>query len=433
MSKATDDAFAEAGEYETMPSWFGSKRSWESAETNRLNSAHWSKADDASINVWLQDQLETLRMRAIYESRNNGIMLGMQSTHADDIVGQDGPTLQVQSDDDRYNTALERTWQDWFAAPTTRPNVSGAALLKLWIRNLWKCGEFVGRMVTMPGADGPVALRLWPCHPRRLATPATMVGNDSIVMGIQFDEYSRPVRYWIDDQVGMGTNGAPQSSTPYPSDLVIHEFVLEEEDQVRGVPLSATGLQTAADLRDYDDQVQDAARQIADQSALLYTDHPDADFFNMPESAEIERRSIRMVPARLDVTTYRRATGCIQAWLSGSERSTGALNRLVDEVAKEGRFSVPALRRRPERVAYLWTWPQLDDVEPYKTAKANETDLTTKVKTLTEILASKKKTLSQHIEELRREREAFEEAGLPLPEWMNEANQVAEAAMLTEA
>lgn len=474
MSKdAQIDRVAADVVYQSHPAWMkASSRYWETAETTRLNSAHWTYADDESINTWLVEQLPTLRQRSIYESRQNGIILGMINTHADDIVGQDGPTLQVQSDDERYNSALEDIWREWFAAPTQRTNISGAVLLKLWIRNLWKCGEFLARLATIEDAEGPVQMRLLPIHPRRLKTPADVAADANVVMGIRFDQYGRPAQYFIEDQAAMGTGASTLMSTPYPPDLIVHEFMLEEEDQVRGVPLQATGLQSSADLRDYDDQVQDAARQIADQSALLYTEHPDAQFFAAPESAEIERRTIRMLPpgwkpftyqatqppvqypdyraerqlelgrpvgmprllvrldaskhswasARLDMTTYRRAVACIQAWLSGSEKSTGILSRLVDEVAREARFSVPDLSNRPDNIVYQWTWPQIDDVEPVKTQQANQIGLTAGTMTLTDVLTNRKKTLRTHIEEMRREREEFEAAGLPLPSWMTGAS-----------
>lgn len=76
------------------------------------------------------------------------------------------------------------------------------------------------------------------------------------------------------------------------------------------------------------------------------------------------------------------------------------------------------MRRRPEQVTYAWTWPQLEDVEPVKTAQAHQIQLSTGEYTLTELLAARKKTLTAHLEELRREREAFEAYGLPLPTWL---------------
>jgi hypothetical protein len=455
------------------------QRYFESAELTRLNSAHWTYAQDVSINDWLVSQLATIRARAIYESRNNGIVLGMINTHAEDVVGQDGPTLQIQSSDGAYNEAGERVWRDWFAAPTQRPNVSGASLLKLWVRNLWRCGEFLARIITLPDQEGPVGLRLLPIHPRRLAS---LFGDSNIIMGIRFDSLNRPSQYYITEQ-SLSLSGAVQSTTaiPYPPDLIIHEFILEEEDQVRGVPLLNTAIQPSADLRDYDDQIQDAARQSADQHGMLYTVNPNVEPYTMPETTDIERRTYKMAPpgwqpfvypatmppvqypdyrgerqlefgrpasmprllvrldaskhswasARLDMTTYRRSVACLQAWLSGSEKSVGVLNRLVDEVLREARFSVPELRDRPLDVIYQWTWPQIDDVEPEKTESANQIGLTNATLTLTDVLTRKKKTLRTHVEEMRRERETFKLAGVDPPPWMK--GEEAEESVATES
>lgn len=458
-----------APRYQAMPAWMAG-RYFESAETSRLNEAHWGYADDVSVNVWLASQLATIRSRATYEARQNGTVLGMIGTHADDIVGQDGPTLQVISDDSGYNTALESLWREWFANPTPRPNVSGASLLKLWIRSLWKCGEFLGQIVTDSKADGPVKMRIKPVHPRRLGTPAQYAADSSMFMGIRFDTLGRPTQYHLADSTVSGQQFSV-NYTPVPADLVVHEFVLEEEDQARGIPWLNTGLSPAADLRDYDDQVQDAARQSADQHGMLYAEASDnLPVWTIPESTTIERRTYKMCPpgwkpfvypavqppvqypdyraerqrelgrpvgmplmmirldcarynfssARLETQNYYRAVAGLQCWLSGTQRSTGTLNRLVDEVAREGRFSVPAIRRRPAVVAYQWTWPSRPHVDPQKEAGAEETALTTRTLTLTDALAARGRDLETHVETLRREREVLVAAGLPLPAWMQE-------------
>lgn len=452
--------------YVSQPSW--NARRWEAAETTRLNQAHWLYAQDESINAWLSEQLSTLRARSTYEAKQNGMVLGMINTYTDILVGSDGPMLQVISDDDAYNDALENVWQDWFSRPTPRPNVSGAALLKLWIRGLWKCGEFLAQILTDPMADGPVQMRVKPIHPRRLATPPELSGNSNCFMGVEYDDLGRPIRYYLQDQQGIGTGWGLTNYSRIPADLIIHEYLFEEEDQGRGVPWLTTALSPSGDLRDYDDQVQDAARQMADQSMILYAEGPDVDPVLVPETSTIERRSIRMAPpgwrpfvynaaqppvqypdyraerqrelgrpqsiplllirldsskhswssARVDLQPFKLALASIQTWLSGSEKSYGTLNRLVDEVAREARFRIPALRRRPLKVHYQWTWPQLPYVDPQKEKTAEETGLRNMTGTLTGALAAQGTTLESHIVTLRREREALEEAGLPLPAWM---------------
>jgi lambda family phage portal protein len=463
ISPATDQ------QWESLPSWMdGGKRRFESANTNRLNSAHWTYAADESVNAWLVSQLSTMRARAIYETKQNGMLKGMLNTHADDIVGPNGPTLQVISEDPDYNAALEALWTEWFKAPTPRPNVSGASLLKLWVRSLWKCGEFLGQIVTDNEADGPIKMRIKPIAPRRLGSPGSLAGDSQTFMGIQFDSFDRPTRYWIASGSASGINWMTEYA-PVPADLIIHEFMLEEEDQARGIPWLDTAVQPSADLRDYDDQVQDAARQMADACGFFETDKDDVATWPTPESVTVERRTFKTAPpgwklasypatqppvqypvyraerqrefgrpvgmplmmirldaskynyssARLETQNYYRAVSGLQYWISGTPQNTGTLSRLVDELVKEARFSIPELRNRPAAVQYQWTWPSRPHVDPTKEANAEATSLTTGTLTFQDALAARGRDIETHIEMMRRARTMFEEAGLPFPAWMS--------------
>lgn len=451
---------------EAVPAW-GFRR-WEIGDTDRLNQGHWTYAADESLNSWLSTQLPTIRGRATYETKNNGILKGMIATHAEDIVGQDGPMLQVLSDDDRYNEALEELWRQWFYCPTHLPNISGASMLKLWVRALWKQGSFLAQIITDERADGPVKLRVRPMHTRRLGTPAQLAGNPLVFHGVEYDTIGRPARYWIQQQQGIGTGYVNVNAyDPVPADLVIHEYIRDEEDQGLGDPWVSPSLQAVADLRDYDDTVQDAARQLADNTPVLKATGTDVQTWTNPETFTRERRVVPMLPpgweaqwpvatqpaaqypdyrgermrefgrpvgmplmlirldsskhnyssARFDSQVYDRAAEGIQCWLSGSEHSYGTLNRLLDEIAKEGRFSVPDLRVRPPRVAYEWTWPKRPHVDPTKEASAEQISLSTGTTTELDALASRGTTLERHIAKKVRIAQAYAAAGLPQPSY----------------
>lgn len=451
-------------QYETMPQWMAS-RHWESAETTRLNEAHWSYAiqSDRPLNDWLSDQLTTVRGRTIYESRQNGTISGMVSTLADDVVGPDGPTLEIQSDNQAFNDAAEAVWHQWFQAPTFRPNVSGAMLLRLWVKNLPRCGEFLAQIATDQTADGPVKMRLRPKHARDLQTPLDSTGDGRFILGVQFEtiDLDRPLRYWF---ARSSNNGYSTEIEPWPVDLVIHEFMLEEEGQARGYPWLTPSLTPAADLRDYDDQVQDAARLMADQACLLYNQNPEEQWAS-PEETTFERRTIKMAPpgwtpfllnaaqppvqypdyraerqreigrpmsmplmimrldaskhnyssARFDGQSWARFVQFVQLFLSGTEKSRGTLNRLVDLVLAEARFAIPELRNRPPKVVYDWTWPVRPHVDPQKEGNATQIRLNTCQSSLTEERAAQGRSIDSLISSLVKEKEKFEKAGLPLP------------------
>lgn len=291
-----------------------------------------------------------------------------------------------------------------------------------------------------------------------------MTGDPNVFMGIRFDALlGRPSTYYFQESQSLPTRfAALRPTTPVPADLVIHEFTIDEEDQARGIPWCNTGLQPSADLRDYDAQVMDAARLMADQSTLLYSDHPDITPWEVPENSTYERRTIRMAPpawkpfvlpatqppvqypdfrgermrelgrqagmpllmvrmdasghnyssARLDTQGYARAVAGVQMWISGGESSYGTLNRLLDEIAIEGRFSIPGLRTRPLQVAYKWTWPTRPHVDRLKEAMADKVNLANQSATMTDVLASRGSTIESHFTTLARENKLKKKAGL---------------------
>ncbi len=478
-----------ADEFVTHSAWGHSQRGFESAETTRLNQAHWRDATDESVNSWLADRLPIIRARSAYERRQNAMLAGVVKSHADSIVGRSGPTLQVITEDAGYAEALERVWRQWFSAPTHLPNVSGSAWLKMNIRSLWDNGEYLAQIINDPQARGPVKMRLRPLSPRLLATPAPMTGQPNMFMGIRFDRLGRPTQYYVfapDGREGIGweTGVAAGNYRPIPPRLMIHEFLAEEPDQARGVPWSNPALIPAADLRDYDQHVGDAAEAMTDNAAVMVSNHLDAAFFDVPETMEVERRVMRMAPpgwdmkfapavqppvqypdyraerqrdfgrhvgmplvtvrmdasghnyssARLDTQAGAMADAGYQAWISGDAQNTGLLNRLVDLVATEARFSVPALSARPADVRYEWTWPVRPHVDPKKEAEAEAIGLQNLTVDLSDALAARGTSLDAHIEKLKRSKKLLVEADLPLPaEWVKSPSpQLADAVFEEE-
>ncbi len=433
-------------------------RRWEAADTNRLNKAHWAGVYSRSVNADLYRDLEILRTRAAYEAHNNPLVEGVISTHCVDLVGRDGPSLQVQTDDEAYNEALEALWRKWWLQPTLNPQVAGADLLRLWVRGLWINGEFLAQIVTGGQKGDPVRLRLHPIHPRRLATPPAQAGDADVVLGVRVTREGVPLQYWISDPKRYGAFTLSTGSfSPIPADMILHGFLHVEEDQQRGIPWLACCLQEVADLRDYDAQVLDAARAAADQAVLLHTKHPDAPYIEVNESTEIERRSISTLPpgweatqltpqqpstqyidyrcekmsaigrpvsmplmivrltsqkynyssARFDGQVYQRALKVLQAWMARQ-----SLNPLVDAIAREASLS-DALLERPEVVRYVWTWPGAPHVDPLKERNAEKVGLETGTLPYGDALAGQGKDLDTTIAQRAAENKKLIAAGLP--------------------
>jgi len=433
------------------------RRRWEAADTNRLNRAHWLNAQERSINLDLQEKLATLRARCAHEVSCNPMVEGVITTHTNDVVGKHGPTLQVQSSSTAYNEARERVWREFWARPDVNGKLSGTDLLRLWVRALWIYGEYLAELTVDPQAKGPVKTRLLALHASRLATPPGQAGGADTMLGVRLDANGKPLGYHIARALVTGRSSMGGSDEK-PAAKIIHGFRRTEPDQVRGCPWLAPSLQVIADLRDYDDQVLDAARSAADQAVLLYTDHLDAEYVCVNESEEIERRTVSTMPpgwkayqltpqqpstryieyreerhreigrpvdmplmsirldsrrynyssARFDGQGYARGLEVLQGWLG-----TETLDRLEELVAREATLAGVLPPPPPGEITREWNWPKRPHVDPKKEADAERISLENGTLTYTDALAARNKDLDTTIATRKREREKLEAAGLP--------------------
>lgn len=441
-------------------------RRWEAAQTDRLNSAHWKNVGEVNLNTINADlafDLPTLRSRCIYEAQNNPFVEGVIETHSTDVVGAGGPKLQVQSDSDKYNRGLEQIWADWFSMPDINGVLSGPEMLRLWVRQLWTCGEYLSQIVTDPAASGPVAMRLLDLHPARLISPPWTAADPFTVLGIRRTREGKPLEYFISDPLPFGAFTLSYGNfTSFDPRYILHEFKVVEPGQARGIPWLAPALPTISDLRDFDTQVLDAARAAADWSVYLYSDHPDAPFFNANESTQIERRTVSTLPpgwrpsevksehpaqnyldfrkerqreigrpvgmplmtvrlgsedhnyssARYDGKVYWRSLDVVQSGI-GSK----ALTRLAKLVAQEAELA-GALPKRPANARFDWTWQPPVKGDPEKEYEAYLAALEIGAMDLSDVAAEQGTDLETLIAKRKRTAEMLTVAGLPpAPFW----------------
>ena len=444
-------------------------RRWESAETTRLNSAHWSLVSDTSINNDLVEQLPSLRARCHWELQNNPMLAGVVATYTGDLVGPSGPNIEVESGSKEYDEWLEGHFRRWWRMPDLAGKLSGPEMVRVWMQQQWPDGEYFSQIVSDPEADGPVKIRLNNLHPRRIADPLGFIppSNAELIMGILRDLFGRPLTYYVSEENTVyGTLSPTLKSNAVPAAQMLHGFNQTEVDQARGAPWLASQLQVAADARDYGNQVMDAARAAADSGVFMATTDP-----NMPAAKidgnvtiDLERRRTDFMPpgwaphmlkpehpgttyfdflqeiyrqygrpigmplllvllsskginysgGRLDTQAYDRG---LMVMRSIPEKS---LTRLVELVAEEAELAdiaagkpVPA---RPDDVSISWGWQPRPHVDPAKEADAIVTLQESGNATVQDGLNRVNgRPVSTHIAMLQKEIEEYEIAGLVHP------------------
>lgn len=447
-------------------------RRWDAADTDRLNQAHWQKASGLDINTDLVTRLPELRKRIAYELGNNPLLRGMLQTHKTDLIGAHGPQLNItaltvkEETVDDYAKALEQVWDEWWADPCLNQDLSGVDLLRQHIEMLWQCGEFLTQFVTDAAIKGPIKTRLHPLHPGRIGAESwgvayTLTGTRDVVMGIERNKTGKAMFYHL-DETPPGMLFMAGNQRRLAARNIMHEFRRDEPGQIRGLPWIASGLQAIADLRDFDLQVLDAARQAADSGIILSTTGPDVTPLIVNEEVDVPRRRVTMAPpgwtphqmqanqpaanyveyrrerhrdlgrmvsmpsmiarmdssqhnfssARFDAQSYDRSNEEIAAWLTRC-----CMNKLVTMVEDEASKAGAIPKERPARVQAEWAWGARTHRagDPQKEAGAAKMRMDSKLTTLGDELALMGKDLETHLKRLQREAKLMKDAGL-LPE-----------------
>jgi capsid protein len=105
--------------------------------------------------------------------------------------------------------------------------------------------------------------------------------------GVEVDDNQQVIAYHVYDP------NNPMVKDVLKKEYTLHAYRRKFAMQRIGIPSLSSSLPTAADLRDYDDQVMDAARAAADYSIIMVTDHPDSQFSTPAQTTVPVRRRTR--------------------------------------------------------------------------------------------------------------------------------------------
>lgn len=222
------------------------KRTFDAARQTRLV-ASWA-AVTRSINTDLKDGIDAVRARARDLAQNEPMIKKYKSLVAANVIGSTGIVLQARvADGDKQdklaNNAIEASWADWsrvgnceISGRMSMPDLERAIIKAVAIDGEALIYEHMGSV-----NDYGYALQL--IDVSRLATTLNRdritdskgkVLNNAIYMGVEVDQYGKPLNYHIyDDAVGADLKN--RTVRVYPAKNIIHLFLADSPEQVRGV------------------------------------------------------------------------------------------------------------------------------------------------------------------------------------------------------
>ena len=171
------------------------------------------------------------------------------------------------------NRIVEAAWEDWCKPENcdVRGRQSFRALQKSCIRTVAMDGEaFFRKVLGFKNSAHRFALQPIPAH---LVDETYFDDRLRVICGIQFDEWGRPLAYFLrqdgpfSDSLVRGANG--RQYLRVPAEEMIHVFLNEFTDQVRGLPWLHTSMIRLHQLGAYEEAEVIAARLGASKMGFL--------------------------------------------------------------------------------------------------------------------------------------------------------------------
>lgn len=293
----------------SRPSGFRPSRKFSAAAVDRLT-ASWTATNQA-INDELKGDLDRLRARSRELVKNNDYARKFRRMVARNIVGPAGFILQARSfdvdakgaqrPDSLANSAIETAFFRW--ARRGSAEVTGrqsfADLCRTIAMAVATDGEALVRVVRGSGAQNPERLAFQLLDIARLDTQrnqAAASGRNAIVMGVEIDGYTRPAAYWLKTRVDATTSTAER----IPAGDLLHIYVTEDAEQVRGVPWMHAAMLAMHDLGEFNRSALLAARKGADTLGFIVSPDGTADALGTESTADGEPLQIS-APGTYDV------------------------------------------------------------------------------------------------------------------------------------
>jgi lambda family phage portal protein len=267
---------------------------YENAQTTPENQRSWWAVDYLSAKAANSFQVRRiLRTRSRHEVANNPILFGVVHSNADDLIDT-GPTIQVYTDNAKYNRLVEGSWKEWCEEVGLTEKVRTTKLAKS------VDGE--GFLITKTVEDLEHPVKLYPCDVEadQITTPVPKNIGELWVDGLELHPVTgKPTHYTVlkthpGDYFFPDLN--PLATERIQARHVVHWFTQSRPGQVRGVPIFTPSLDLFSELRAYRKAVLGAAEIAADYAAVMEQDREAGAYPDDDEDNDAEYQAFSRVP-----------------------------------------------------------------------------------------------------------------------------------------
>lgn len=247
-----------------------SKRSYEGAKTDRLNS-RWHP-ENLSADRELLGDANTIRARARDLVRSNAYARGIVNALVRNVIGRGiVPQSRVETADgeplEKLNLALDSIFTSWSRVSDAGGRLTFAEIQRLAFREVIEAGECLVHFVRVEDdRSRPIKLALEMIDADRFADDylttmrIELNKGHQIRRGVEVDSLGRPVAYWLYPSHPSDLWGRQLVPQRYPASEFLHLFKCERIGQTRGVSTFAPLISWLKNLAYYvDNELQASA------------------------------------------------------------------------------------------------------------------------------------------------------------------------------
>lgn len=259
-------------------------RSFQAAAVDRLTGS-WLTTRN-SINQELRGDLDRLRARARQLAKDNDYVCKFLKMVAANVVGHNGFTLQSRVQDkpgvpdNVANNLIEAAFYDWAGRGVceTSGRMAFRDVERMLITSAARDGEYLARKVRGPSAGNQYGFALQVLDVDRLDTSHNVTpagGRNAVVMGVEINDSGAPLAYHLFQRhPGDGATGG-RLRVRVPADEIMHGFLPEMPEQVRGFPWMHAAMLSLHHLGEFEQSAMLSARKGANTMGFFVS--PDGD------------------------------------------------------------------------------------------------------------------------------------------------------------
>jgi lambda family phage portal protein len=258
-------------------------RNYAGANTGRLF-ATWTTMPQSADNE-LRTNLRALRARSRDMAINNDYAKKFLRMVETNVVGKNGIMMQSQVKNERGEAdevarrRIEESWAEWIQRGNcdVTGKYSFRDIQKLVISSVARDGEVLIRKVRGYDNAWGFALQLIEADHLDENYNDVLRNGNRVKMGVEFDQYNKPVAYWIfEHHPGDALFTAQYNDRiRIPADEILHIFLQERISQSRGVPWMHAALTRLQMLGAYEEAELVAARIGAAKMGFITSEKGD--------------------------------------------------------------------------------------------------------------------------------------------------------------